>query len=41
MDCYDTCQAEYSNELVKGSKENQITNGKLCVNFASLLKQDV
>ncbi len=40
MDCYDTCQGTYTDGLVKGSKDDSITNGKLCVNFASLLKQE-
>lgn len=40
LDCYDTCQAQKIDENIKGSKENFITNGKLCVNFASLLKQE-
>lgn len=40
MDCYDSCQAVIKNENIKGSKEHFTTNGKLCVNFASLLKQD-
>ena len=38
MDCYDACQAEVIDGVVKGSKENIVTNGKLCVNFAQLLK---
>lgn len=40
MDCYDTCQCESIDGVVKGSKENLVTNGKLCVNFASLLKEN-
>ena len=40
LDCYDTCQATLSEENIKGSKENIITNGKLCVNFANLLKEE-
>lgn len=40
LDCYDTCQAVSNEGLIKGSKENKITNGRLCVNFASLLKED-
>lgn len=38
LDCYDTCQAELIEDNIKGSKENIITNGKLCFNFANLLK---
>jgi hypothetical protein len=37
MDCYDACQAQIIDENIKGSKENLVTNGKLCVNFANLL----
>ena len=40
MDCYDACQAEVVDGKVKGSKENTVTNGKLCINFAQLLKED-
>ena len=40
MDCYDACQAELIDSNVKGSKKNIVTNGKLCVNFAQLLKED-
>lgn len=40
LDCYDACQAEMVEDKIKGSKENIVTNGKLCVNFASLLKED-
>lgn len=39
MDCYDACQAEIIDDNIKGSKENFVTNGKLCVNFANLLKE--
>ena len=38
MDCYDACQAEMIDNNIKGSKENLVTDGKLCVNFANLLK---
>lgn len=38
LDCYDTCQGELIEDNVKGSKENIITNGKLCVNFANVSK---
>ena len=38
MDCYDACQAQILDNNIKGSKENLVTNGKLCVNFANLLK---
>ena len=40
MDCFDTCQATLINGKVKASKEHKVTNGKLCVNFAYLLKQE-
>lgn len=40
MDCYDTCQGQIINENIKGSKEHKTTNGKLCVNFANLLKEE-
>ena len=40
MDCYDACQAEIIDENIKGSKEHTTTNGKLCVNFANLLKEE-
>ena len=40
MDCYDACQAEVVDENIKGSKSNEVTNGKLCVNFAQLLKEN-
>lgn len=40
LDCYDTCQAQIKDENIKGSKEHLTTNGKLCVNFANLLKQE-
>ncbi|KAB7885379.1 molybdopterin-dependent oxidoreductase [Poseidonibacter ostreae] len=40
MDCYDACQAEVVDNNIKGSKDNIVTSGKLCVNFAQLLKED-
>ena len=40
LDCYDTCEASLVDENIKGSKEHPITDGKLCVNFANLLKQE-
>lgn len=39
LDCFDACQALKENGLIKASNEH-ITNKKLCVNFASLLKQE-
>ena len=39
MDCYDACQGQLIDENIKGSKEHKTTNGKLCVNFANLLKE--
>lgn len=40
MDCYDACQGQMYDGNIKGSKENFVTNGKLCVNFANLLKEE-
>ena len=40
MDCYDACQGQLIDENIKGSKEHLTTNGKLCVNFANLLKEE-
>jgi anaerobic selenocysteine-containing dehydrogenase len=40
MDCYDACQGQVIDENIKGSKEHKTTNGKLCVNFANLLKEE-
>ena len=40
MDCYDACQAEVIEDNIKGSKDNLVTNGKLCINFAQLLKEN-
>ena len=40
LDCYDVCQAEVIENNIKGSKQSGITNGKLCVNFAQLLKEE-
>lgn len=39
MDCYDACQGQMIDGNVKGSKEHKTTNGKLCINFANLLKE--
>jgi anaerobic selenocysteine-containing dehydrogenase len=39
LDCYDTCQGELKDGNIKGSKEHFTTNGKLCLNFANLLKE--
>ena len=40
LDCYDACQAEVIEDNIKGSKDNLVTNGKLCINFAQLLKEN-
>ncbi len=40
LDCFDACEAIYENKKCKGNKEHKVTNGKLCVNFANLLKED-
>jgi anaerobic selenocysteine-containing dehydrogenase len=40
MDCYDACQGQMIDGNIKGSKEHKTTSGKLCVNFANLLKED-
>ena len=39
LDCYDACQGQMIENNIKGSKEHKTTNGKLCVNFANLLKE--
>lgn len=39
LDCYDTCEAVFENDICKGSKEHKVTNGKLCINFANLQKE--
>jgi len=39
LDCYDACQGQIIEDKIKGSKEHKTTNGKLCVNFANLLKE--
>ena len=39
MDCFDTCEAVYEDEKCKPSKTHQVTNGKLCKNFAYLLQE--
>ena len=40
LDCFDTCEAVYENNNFRGSKEHKVTNGKMCVNFANLLKEE-
>ncbi len=40
LDCYDACQGEVVDGNIKGSKNHFTTNGKLCINFAQLLKED-
>ncbi len=40
LDCFDACEAVFHDDICKGSKEHKVTNGKLCVNFANLLKED-
>lgn len=40
LDCYDACQGEVIDGNIKGSKSHFTTNGKLCVKFAQLLKED-
>ena len=39
LDCYDTCEATYENGLIKPSHTHEVTNKKLCVNFAHLNAQ--
>lgn len=39
LDCFDTCQGVLTENSIKGSRENIVTNGKLCFNFASLLNE--
>lgn len=40
LDCYDACEAELIKGKIKGSRGHIVTNGKLCINFANLLKED-
>ena len=40
LDCFDACEAVFKDDICKGSKEHKVTNGKLCVNFANLLKEN-
>lgn len=40
LDCYDACEGVFFDDNIKGSKEHPVTKGKLCVNFASLLKEN-
>lgn len=40
LDCYDACEAVFIDDNCKGSREHKVTNGKLCVNFANLYKED-
>lgn len=39
LDCYDTCEATYENGIIKPSLSHEVTNKKLCVNFAHLNAQ--
>ena len=39
LDCFDACEAIYKDEKCKPSREHTITNGKLCVKFAHLIKE--
>lgn len=40
LDCFDACEAIYNNGKIKANKDHKTTAGKLCVNFANLLKED-
>ncbi len=40
LDCFDACEAVINDGIIKGNSEHPTTNSKLCVNFASLLKED-
>ena len=40
LDCFDACEAIYLDGNCKGSKEHKVTDGRLCVNFANLIKED-
>ena len=40
LDCFDACEANYIDEKCKPSREHFITDGKLCVKFAHLLKEN-
>lgn len=40
LDCYDACEAVVIDGKIRGNSEHPVTKGKLCVNFASLLKEE-
>jgi len=40
LDCFDTCEASYNKGAVKPSLTHRVTNKKLCINFAKLLKEE-
>jgi len=40
LDCFDACEAIYKDNKCKPSREHTITNGKLCVKFAHLMKEE-
>ncbi len=40
LDCFDGCEAVEEEGKIKGNKEHPTTKSKLCLNFASLLKEN-
>ncbi len=40
LDCYDACEAIFSNGKIKGNKEHFPTNGNICSNFISCINQE-
>jgi anaerobic selenocysteine-containing dehydrogenase len=40
MDCFDSCEVVYANNMCKPSKENKITNGTLCKPFAYMIQEE-
>jgi len=40
LDCFDACEAVFDDGKIKGNDKHPTTKSKLCVNFASLLKEE-
>ncbi|RXK15437.1 hypothetical protein CP985_08715 [Malaciobacter mytili LMG 24559] len=40
LDCYDACEAVFENGKIKGNKKHYPTNGNMCANFISCIKQE-
>ena len=40
LDCFDACEAILIDGKIKGNPSHPTTKSKLCVNFASLLKEE-